>query len=68
MFSARYALSPYIKQTRLVFKGLIYVTFSLIWEITNKSELCNFFPLVFLLMFRPEILVSLSRLTQYKSK
>jgi hypothetical protein len=26
MFTARYALSPYIKQTRLVFKGLKLLT------------------------------------------
>ena len=26
MFTARYVLSPYIKQTRLVFKGLMLLT------------------------------------------
>jgi hypothetical protein len=35
VFTARYALSPYIKQIRLVFKGLIY---KLVWDTTRQSN------------------------------
>jgi hypothetical protein len=37
VFTARYALSPYIKQTRFVFKGLIN-TVILILYILNKAD------------------------------
>jgi hypothetical protein len=41
VFTARYALSPYIKQIRLVFKGLItfYVYVSNIWTDFNKLNM-----------------------------
>jgi hypothetical protein len=35
VFTARYALSPYIKETRFVFKGLINVA------IANSHSLCS---------------------------
>jgi hypothetical protein len=36
VFTARYALSPYIKQIRFVFKGLIYTV--LYWRLTFKEK------------------------------
>ena len=41
MFTARYGLSPYIKQTRLVFKGLIH-------EVCNLLMYGKFCYLIFL--------------------
>ena len=37
MFTARYALSPYIKQTRLVFKGSISSTFRSVSSALNNQ-------------------------------
>jgi hypothetical protein len=42
VFTARYALSPYIKQIRFVFKGLnSFVTFTVDSQVLNTSEILS---------------------------
>jgi hypothetical protein len=38
MFTARYALSPYIKQIRFVFKGLIYADSVLRYDVLHRNK------------------------------
>jgi hypothetical protein len=65
VFTARYALSPYIKQIRFVFKGLIFqelVQFVVMDFIFKCVELCPSFTINLLTRMRDLKLYSLSLL------